>query len=122
MTAEDARERLPDLGKARDAASAEVAAITKAAEELRRGEEAPSSSELAKQARDLIALAALGRQLGLQDGHCPLCGTDQDNANYQQGVATAENIAKSLDPRAVKRKQHDTAGRPPAAHTGNAPQ
>src|SRR3546814_13982196 len=52
MTAEDASERLPDLGKARDAASAEGAAITKAAEELRRGEEAPSSSELAKQARE----------------------------------------------------------------------
>src|SRR3546814_10288113 len=83
MTAEDARERLPDLGKARDAASAEVAAITKAAEELRRGEEAPSSSELAKQARDLIALAALGRQLGLQDGHCPLCGTDQDHRSEE---------------------------------------
>src|SRR3546814_19034239 len=95
MTAEDARERLPDLGKARDAASAEVAAITKAAEELRRGEEAPSSSELAKQARDLIALAALGRPLGLQDGHCPLCGTDTAPAHYQKGVATDAQIANT---------------------------
>src|SRR3546814_12578922 len=95
MTAEDARERLPDLGKARDAASAEVAAITKAAEALRRGEEAPSSSELAKQARDMIALAALGRQLGLQDGHCPLCCTDQDHANYQPAAATAETIGQT---------------------------
>src|SRR3546814_17384327 len=111
MTAEDARERLPDLGKARDAASAEVAAITKAAEELRRGEEAPSSSELAKQARDLIALAALGRQLGLQDGPCPLCGPDQDHANYQPGVATAANNAKSLDRTPAAAAKHEQAAR-----------
>lgn len=109
VVTEAARSRLPELGKIRDVATAEIDAATRAVEELRRKEDVPSSSELAKQARDLIALANLGRQLGLQDGHCPLCGTGQDHAHYQQGIATAENLAKALDQRAAEEAQHEQA-------------
>lgn len=109
VVTEAARSRLPELGKIRDVATAEIDAATGAVEELRRKEDVPSSSELAKQARDLIALANLGRQLGLQDGHCPLCGTGQDHAHYQQGITTAENLAKALDQRAAEEAQHEEA-------------
>src|SRR3546814_12255794 len=69
MTAEDARERLPDLGKARDAASPQVAASTKAAAELRRGDAAPTPDALESPPRDRNAQDALGLHLRVQACH-----------------------------------------------------
>lgn len=105
--AEEARESLSESRRNRDKAAADVAASAKAVEEIKNEEEKTSSSELTQQARDLIALADLGRHLGLQDGHCPLCGTDQDHAHYQQGVSIAENLAKTLDRQAAEEAQRE---------------
>lgn len=117
-----ARGRLPELGKIRDAALVEVDAATKTVEALRRDENLPSSSHLAKQARDLMALANLGRHVGLQDGHCPLCATSQDHAHYEQGIATAEDLAKTLDRQAAEEAQHEQATRAAEARLGAARQ
>lgn len=122
VIAEEARRHLSELKRIRDTALAEVVAKTKEVEEVQRTEEIPSSSELAKQARDLVALADLGRQLGLRDGHCPLCATAQDHAHYQQGIATAEDLAKSLDRRAAEEAQREQATRAAQAHLAAARQ
>jgi hypothetical protein len=78
---------------------------------LRRSDEAPSSTELAKQARDLIALANLGRNLGLRDGRCPLCQASKDHDHYLEGIATAEQVAKRLDLKAAEEAQQEQAVR-----------
>ena len=105
------RQRLPELIANREAASSEVAAASKAIEGFRRDDDENSSTELAKQARDLIALANLGRSLGLQDGHCPLCNTSQDQEKYLEGIATAEELAKLLDTKAAEEEQHEQTAR-----------
>lgn len=105
------RQRLPELIKNRDTASSEIVAATTSVDALRRSDEAPSSTELAKQARDLIALANIGRSLGLQDGHCPLCHADQDHDHFLEGIAAAEEVAKKLDQKAAEEAQHEQAAR-----------
>lgn len=105
------RQRLPELIRNRETAASEVEVASKALEALRKSDEVPSSTDLAKQARDLIALANLGRSLGLQDGHCPLCHASQDHDHYQKGIATAEKIAKGLDLKAAEEAQREQAVR-----------
>lgn len=105
------RKRLPELARNREVASSEVAVATKTVDALRKGDEVSSSTELAKQARDLIALASLGRSLGLRDGHCPLCQSGQDNDHYLAGIAVAEDFAKTLDLKAAEEAQQEQAAR-----------
>ncbi|MFT3669539.1 MAG: hypothetical protein QM795_13395 [Pseudoxanthomonas sp.] len=104
---EKERHRLSELSRSREDASAEVVAASAALDALRRSDEVSSSTELSKQARDLIALANLGRNLGLQDGHCPLCRSDQDHEHYLQGIATAEDFARRLDQKAAEEAQRE---------------
>lgn len=105
--ADQERARLPSLHERREAAGAEVAAATKALQDIEPRNDVLSSSSLAKQARDLIALANLGRQLGLEDGRCPLCGTGQDHDHFLQGVATAEDLARRLDKEAAQEAERE---------------
>lgn len=106
-TVERLRERLPELVRNRDAALSEVEAATSAIEVLGRAGSEVSSSALARQARELIALASLGRSLGLQDGHCPLCQSNQDNEHYLSGIMAAESVAKKLDMHAAEEAQRE---------------
>jgi chromosome segregation protein len=64
---------------------------------------APGSSELSKHARQLEQLVALGRELGLHDGACPLCVTKIDHEHFQSGMESALTVAKHLDAEAVLR-------------------
>ena len=121
-TVERERQRLPELTRNREAASSEVANASRTVEALRRGDGAPSSTVIAKQARDLIALANLGRSLGLQDGHCPLCHTGQDHDHYLEGIAAAEEIAKRLDLKAAEEAQHEQVARSAEARLATARQ
>ena len=121
-TVERERQRLPELTRNREAASSEVANASRTVEALRRGDGAPSSTVIAKQARDLIALANLGRSLGLQDGHCPLCHTGQDHDHYLEGIAAAEEIAKQLDLKAAEEAQHEQVARSAEARLATARQ
>lgn len=107
--AERKRRLLLELVKNQEDASAEVIAASRAMEAIRKSDEEPSSTELARQARDLIALANLGRNLGLHEGQCPLCHSNLDHDHYLQGIATAEKIAKKLDLKAAQEAQNEQA-------------
>ncbi len=105
------RNRLSELIRSRETAASDVLAATATVEELRGAGESSVSTQLAKQARDLIALANLGRNLGLQDGHCPLCHANHDHDQFLEGVAVAEALAKKLDLEAAEEAQREEAAR-----------
>jgi energy-coupling factor transporter ATP-binding protein EcfA2 len=105
------RARLPSLHESRETVTTEVAVAIQALADLGPRSDAMSSSGLAKQARDLIVLANLGRQLGLQDGRCPLCSTGQDHDHFLQGIATAEDLAKKLDEEAAQEAEREQTRR-----------
>ncbi len=56
---------------------------------------------LATMASDLAALLAIGRRIGRIDERCPLCRSEQDEAQFQVGLTLAEQIASQLDTRAM---------------------
>jgi chromosome segregation protein len=68
-----------------------------------------SSDALAKQARDLAALVSLGRGLGLHDGHCPLCDSELKEADFENGLAAAERLARELNELAVEQVARERA-------------
>src|SRR6478609_8698544 len=65
-------------------------------------DEESATSTLAGEARELIALIALGRKLGLMHGACPLCSTSQSTTAFENGLASAEAIARRLDEEAAR--------------------
>jgi hypothetical protein len=69
---------------------------------LEDGEREASSGDLARQARDLDALVRLGRNLGLHDGHCPLCASSVTHSEFENGLAIAAAHARQLDEKAVE--------------------
>jgi chromosome segregation protein len=69
----------------------------------------PVSTALAQQARQLEALAHLGRSIGLRDGHCPLCESKINHSQLQHGVEEALSRARELDARAVDQAQTERA-------------
>lgn len=64
-----------------------------------------ASKAISDRARDLLALAALGRRLGLGQGHCPLCDSEQSDADYIRAIALVEEQARQLNARAVEQSQ-----------------
>ncbi|QND41121.1 hypothetical protein HB771_34110 (plasmid) [Rhizobium leguminosarum bv. viciae] len=65
------------------------------------------ATELSTQARQLENLVELGRQLGLRDGHCPLCASGISHDEFSHGLDQAINIAKGLDTKAVEQAQKE---------------
>lgn len=65
----------------------------------------PEASELSIQAQQLENLIELGRQLGLRDGHCPLCASGISHDEFSRGLNQALIIAKGLDSQAVEQAQ-----------------
>ena len=94
---EMARANLPDLG--RQLALAETA--QREARERLNGfgavEQADRSSELAIQARSLIALIREGRKIGLMEHRCPLCAAGHSDASFAAGTFEAEAVASRID-------------------------
>jgi DNA repair exonuclease SbcCD ATPase subunit len=119
-TVERERSRLDALSKALDAASLEKDAASKQLESLTSAKETTIASTFAAQARDLIALVTLGRQIGLRDGHCPLCAQEQSDGDYLHGLAAAETIAKGLDEQAARAAEREQARRAAEARVGSA--
>jgi len=70
---------------------------------------AVSADALTRQARDIAALVSLGRKLGLHDGHCPLCDSDLTEADFEDGLATAERLARELNELAVEQVAREQA-------------
>lgn len=69
----------------------------------------PQSAVLNEQARQLEALVNLGRELGMRGGHCPLCNSELEHAEFHQGLAVALDVAKKLDMEAVERAARERA-------------
>lgn len=67
----------------------------------------PEASDFSTQARQLENLVELGRQLGLRDGHCPLCASGISHDDFSHGLDQALSIAKGLDTQAVDQAQRE---------------
>ena len=110
QAAEGARDQIARLSAALRAAQhaeSEADAVLVAITAERQPE--ASSGALARQARDLAALVSLGRKLGLHDGHCPLCDSDLTEADFEDGLATAERLARELNELAVEQVAREQA-------------
>jgi chromosome segregation ATPase len=54
------------------------------------------------EASQLASLIQVGRKLGLKDGHCPLCMADRSQEEFDEGLRTAEEIARRLNDDAMR--------------------
>jgi len=52
-------------------------------------------------------LVTLGRHLGLNSGHCPLCASAQTTSEFENGLALAESYARRLDQQAVEHAKRE---------------
>lgn len=105
---EEARTRRAAADDALDAAARDEALAREAIDAL-----APAppqqASEAATQARQLTELVALGRQIGLRSGDCPLCGCSHaDQDSFERGLAAAEAVARDLNGVAVERATRES--------------
>jgi chromosome segregation protein len=69
----------------------------------------PVSTALSEQARQLEALVNIGRNLGLLDGHCPLCESAIDHDQLHRGLVAALASARQLDAQAVEQAGKERA-------------
>lgn len=67
----------------------------------------PEASDLSTRAQQLKNLVELGRQLGLRDGHCPLCASGISHDEFSHSLDLALSIAKGLDTQAVEQAQKE---------------
>lgn len=88
---------------AKSKADAELTALTEAREPE------TISDVLARRARDLASLVALGRRLGLHDRHCPLCHSGLTHEDFRKGLATAEQYARQLNDQAIEQVAREQA-------------
>ncbi len=65
------------------------------------------STHLSTQARQLENLVELGRQLGLREGHCPLCASGISHDEFSHSLNQTLSIAKRLDTQAVEQSQKE---------------
>jgi chromosome segregation protein len=103
------RLRIKELALALSAAERERESAAAALKALPPVLETGPDSKLAIEARDRFALVVIGRSLGLQDGQCPLCAKGQSHAEYEQGLAAAEAIARRLDEAATREVELEKA-------------
>lgn len=107
--AEAERSRIDALLKSDEAANVEKQAAAEALQELTSTQETMSASALADEARSLVALVALGRKLGLHEGHCPLCMKGQSHEDFTHGIETAETLARRLNADAARAAEREQA-------------
>ncbi len=103
------RLRIPALVKALEIASAQNQGAAAAVQALSSTPEPVQATSSAEDARKLIALATLGRQLGLHDGHCPLCAQGQTPEEFERGIQLAEDIARRMNESAARAAQQEEA-------------
>lgn len=94
---------LDDANKEKEAASEVLQALLLSSPGIESG---PAVSDDAKA---LISLLSLGRELGLRDGHCPLCMKTQSREEFEQGMRRAEEMARRLSEDAVQAAERGRA-------------
>ena len=75
-------------------------------------EESPTTwdaGELSSQARQLEELVHLGRDVGIRDGHCPLCDSEINEHKFHESLAAILEEAKRLDEEAVVEAERERA-------------
>ena len=85
--------------ESRSALVEKQAALAKCTHDL---EKRSSSSDVSRTAHRLQQLGTLGMDIGLLDGHCPLCNSAIDSNQYQRGLNTALDRVRVLDEQAVE--------------------
>lgn len=97
-----ARERLPELRSATDAAREMKAKADAnlAAAHAELGPDEPSNG-VAQQAKDVALLVELGRKIGLRDDHCPLCAQSITKEDFAKSLERAISYANDLNAQAV---------------------
>jgi chromosome segregation protein len=59
-------------------------------------------SQAAQLSRDLLTLARIGKELGLNDGSCPLCAAGRTMEDYEAGIVQLERRAQVVDGEAAE--------------------
>lgn len=62
-----------------------------------------------EEAKDLIALLHLGKQLGLRDGHCPLCESPHSEAEFDSALQRLDALVHRLNADAAKASEQKQA-------------
>ena len=94
---EKVRARLPELSRSLQAAKDERASAVTALEALKSPAALPApSSLLDDQAKKLVSLVTLGRELGRSDGRCPLCAAGRSHDEFESGMDAALAFARHL--------------------------
>ncbi|MDE0279983.1 MAG: AAA family ATPase [Gammaproteobacteria bacterium] len=73
-------------------------------------EEIPSTldaSELSSQARKLEQLVNLGGNIGIRDGHCPLCHSEISESAFREALVAVVSEAERLDEKAVEEAKRE---------------
>ena len=114
------RSRLDALSKAVAAAAAEKQAAAAELHAITSLPEAVPASSLAGEARSLVELVALGRQLGLRDGQCPLCAKGQSHDEFEHGMQIAEGVARRLNENAARAAEREQKRKAAETRVANA--
>ena len=101
------RSRLDALSKAVETAAAQKQAAAAELQSITSMPETVPASSLAGEARSLVELVALGRQLGLRDGQCPLCAKGQSHNDFEHGMQIAEGVARRLNENAARAAERE---------------
>ena len=67
------------------------------------------STTLGAKARQLQKLVEIGRALDLRGGHCPLCNSEIDEANFLHGLEVGLRVAREIDAKAVEQAERESA-------------
>lgn len=111
VAAERARSELPALRQSVVDAAAQVEAIVESLAAISVSGFQQSASVYEKQARDVMNLVSLGRDIGLREGHCPLCTAERTPEQFADSLAAAEQLARSLNAQAAENAKKEDAKR-----------
>jgi chromosome segregation protein len=103
------RLRIGDLAKTLQDSLTEKAAAADALKALLSAPSTAAPQLFADDAQTLAALVSMGRQLGLRDGHCPLCMKGQSHEEFERGLQIAENLARRINEEAVRAAEREKA-------------
>ena len=106
-TIETERSRLDALSKSAEEANAGKQVAATELQSLTSVEESMPSTSLSAEARNIVTLIALGRKLGLRDGHCPLCAKGQSHDEFVHGLQAAETVALRLNESAARAAERE---------------
>lgn len=107
VTADQIQSQTSQLASAVEAAKADKQVAAAALQQLTPVQPVVSAEFLAMEVQKLIALFALGRQIGLRDGGCPLCTQSQSQEEFEQGIQKAEGIARGLNESAARAAERE---------------